>query len=141
MIHETLKRRDVADAKAIGLRIRAARKNRKWRIRDLAEAVGRAEQTVACWECGARVPSTWTVMIRLCHALRRSSDWLVYGVAKRGSLWRTVPPDGRVRRLRALPVSTADPSAEASKNDSTPLVAAGALYPGAPTGREVLEQS
>ena len=90
MIHDSLKRRDVADAKAIGLRIRAARKSRSWKIRDLAEAVGVARQTVACWECGARVPHTWSMMIRLCHALRRSSDWLLYGVAKRGALWRTV---------------------------------------------------
>jgi len=135
MIHESAKRRDVADAKAIGLRIRAARKSRGWRIRDLAEAVGVAKSSVSCWESGLRVPHTWMRLIRLCHALRRSSDWLVYGVAKRGSLWRTVPPDGRVRRLRALPVSTADPSAEV--NDSTPsAVAVGALYPDAPTGRE-----
>ena len=79
MIHESLKRRDVADAVGIGLRIRAARKNRKWRIRDLAEAVGRAEQTVACWECGARVPTTWSMMIRLCYALRRTPEHLLMG--------------------------------------------------------------
>ena len=136
MIHESMKRRDVADAVAIGLRIRAARKSRGWKLKDLADAVGVAKSSVSCWESGLRVPHTWMRLIRLCFALRRSSDWLVYGVAKRGSLWRTVPPDGRVRRLRALPVSSADPSAEASKNDSAPLAAAGALYPSAPTGRE-----
>ena len=137
MIHESLKRRDVADAKAIGLRIRAARKSRGWKLKDLADAVGRAKSSVSCWESGLRIPSTWAVLIRLCHALRRSSDWLVYGVAKRGSLWRTVPPDGRVRRLRALPVSSADPSAEASKNDSAPSAdPVGGLYPSPSTGRE-----
>lgn len=88
MIHASLKRRDVADAKAIGLRIRAARKARGWKIRDLAEAVGRAEQTIACWECGARVPQTWTMLIRLCHALRRSGDWLAMGRGRNARHWK-----------------------------------------------------
>lgn len=79
MIYEPSKRRDVADAKAIGLRIRAARKSRSWKIRDLAEAVGRSESSVACWECGARVPQTWTMLIRLCHALRRTPEHLLMG--------------------------------------------------------------
>ncbi len=79
MIHEGLKRRDVADAKAIGRRIRAARKLRRWKIRDLAEAVGRTESCVACWECGARVPQTWTMLIRLCFALRRTPEHLLLG--------------------------------------------------------------
>jgi transcriptional regulator with XRE-family HTH domain len=113
MIHDSLKRRDVADAKAIGLRIRAARKSRSWKIRDLAEAVGMARQTVACWECGARVPHTWSMMIRLCHALRRSSDWLLYGVAKRGALWRMVPPERTGGGSRSETGSAAVPSAEA----------------------------
>ena len=91
MIHESLKRRDVADAKQIGLRVRAARKSRGWSLGDLAEAVGRSESTVACWECGMRVPHTWAMLIRLCHALRRSADWLILGTPRRGTLWRTKP--------------------------------------------------
>ncbi len=87
MIHESVKRRDVADAKAIGRRIRATRKSRGWRIRDLAEAVGMKESTVACWECGARVPHTWTMLIRLCHALRRSADHLVVGRGRNARHW------------------------------------------------------
>jgi transcriptional regulator with XRE-family HTH domain len=93
MIHESLKRRDVADAKQIGLRVRAARKSRGWALCDLAEAVGRTESCVACWECGARVPHTWAMLIRLCHALRRSADWLILGTPRRGTLWRTKPPE------------------------------------------------
>jgi len=112
MIHASLKRRDVADAKAIGLRIRAARKSRGWRMRDLGEMVGVAKSTVSCWESGLRVPHTWSMMIRLCHALRRSSDWLLYGVAKRGVLWRTVPPERTGGGFaHQKPVSAAVPSA------------------------------
>ena len=110
MIHESLKRRDVADAKQIGLRVRAARKSRGWSLGDLAEAMGRSEGTVACWECGARVPHTWAMLIRLCHALRRSADWLILGTPRRGTLWRTKPPEGRGRLASRLSNRVRTPS-------------------------------
>jgi len=86
MIHESLKRHDVADPRAIGRRIRAARKSRGWRIRDLADAVGVKEPTVKCWESGSYVTKV-TKMIRLCHALRRSMDWLVMGRGRNARHW------------------------------------------------------
>jgi len=87
MIHDSLKRRDVADAKAIGKRIGDARRTRGWTQRDLGEAAGASFHTVQGWENGLRVPGSWTMMIRLCHVLRRSGDWLVMGRARNARHW------------------------------------------------------
>jgi transcriptional regulator with XRE-family HTH domain len=87
MIHDAVKRHDVADAKAIGMRIAKARRGRGWRQRDLAEAVGASLHTVTGWENGLRVPGSLTMLIRLCHALRRTADHLVMGRAKNARHW------------------------------------------------------
>jgi transcriptional regulator with XRE-family HTH domain len=71
------------DAKAIGLRIRRTRKSLGWALSDLARVTGLAHQTVASYECGARIPNRDNV-IRLSIALRRSLEWILFGLAKRG---------------------------------------------------------
>jgi len=88
MIHESLKRRDVADAKAIGRRIRAARKSRRWTQKALGEVVGVTGQSVWYWETGRALPRTFGMLIRLCHALRRSADWLVMGRERGARHWK-----------------------------------------------------
>ena len=89
MIRESLKRHDLADAKAIGRRICAARKSRRWTQKALGEIVGVTGQSVWYWETGRALPRTFGMLIRLCHALRRSADWLILGTPRRGTLWRT----------------------------------------------------
>jgi transcriptional regulator with XRE-family HTH domain len=64
------------DARAIGQRIRAARRRRRWTMADLGRAIGMAPQTVACYECGARTPLVPT-LVALALALRRTVDWIL----------------------------------------------------------------
>ena len=64
------------DAKAIGARIRKARKARGWSLAELARRVSVQRMTVACWECGARVPKRESLVALV---LRRKLDWLVLG--------------------------------------------------------------
>lgn len=70
------------DAKAIGLRIRTARKAIKWDITSLARVVECAYSTVASWECGSRIPQR-DGLVKLAVALRRSLDFLVFGTGER----------------------------------------------------------
>ncbi len=69
------------DAKAIGKRIARARRARKLTVRSLADGLCLAEQTIHCWECGARIPP-YRTMYKLGLYLRRSLDWLSYGTPK-----------------------------------------------------------
>ena len=83
-------RRLILDPKAIGERIAKARKGRRWKQKQLAEACGVKENTVAMWEGGWRVPQRDTLVALAIH-LRRSIDWLLCGVPRRGALHRMVP--------------------------------------------------
>ena len=74
--------RPTIDAKQIGLRIRAARRSRRWRLEQLADATGAAVSTVGAWERGYREPRGAETWARLSSALRRSLDWLIFGAAK-----------------------------------------------------------
>jgi len=125
------------DHKAVGARIAKARRNRRWTQKDLAAAMGAALGTIIGWENGLRLPAT-CVLGTLANVLKRSLDFLLLNRGRNARHWKfELPPDGRVRRLRALPVSSADPSAEASKNDSAPSAdPVGGLYPSPSTGRE-----
>ena len=90
MIYDrTRKRRVTLDAKAIGKRIAKARKSRRWKQKHLAAAVGVQENTVANWEGGHRVPPHDTLVSLAIH-LRRSIDWILCGVPRRGALHRMV---------------------------------------------------
>ena len=87
MISEKVRRRRLhLDARAIGQRIRKARMSKGWTQAELGQAVGMAAKTVACWESGFRVPPIRT-LVNLSVHLRRSLDWLVAGVPRRGGLW------------------------------------------------------
>ena len=66
------------DAKAIGGRIRRARKTYNWNLYDLERIAGIRRSTIACYECGARVPIRDNV-VRLALALRRTVDFLLLG--------------------------------------------------------------
>jgi transcriptional regulator with XRE-family HTH domain len=70
------------DARAIGRRIRAARKALGWSLSDFSRVTGLAVGTVAAFECGARVPRLDSA-IRMALALRRKLDWLVRGKGRR----------------------------------------------------------
>jgi transcriptional regulator with XRE-family HTH domain len=76
-----------AQRQAIGARIRAARESREMQQARLAELLGVTRGCVSCWERGGGLPLLGTFM-RLCEILRRSSDWLLFGTARRGVLWR-----------------------------------------------------
>jgi transcriptional regulator with XRE-family HTH domain len=95
------------DARAIGQRIRAARNARGWRIADLAAAIGMAPQTVACYECGARVPLTRTLVV-LAVALRRTVDWILTGRHGRNSVESPSVP-----RVPGASAPSGDPRARA----------------------------
>ncbi len=119
MIHPKVKeRRFPLDPKGIGKRIRNARWSKGWRKADLAEVVGVKKSTVANWEFGWQIPRLRT-MVQLSVHLRRSMDWLVGGVPRRGQLWTVVAPfSGEAERcgLSAPPASSGD----AAAGDRTP---------------------
>ena len=120
------------DRKAVGGRIAKARRNRSWTQRDLAEAMGAALGTVIGWENGLRLPAT-AVLGTLANVLKRSLDFLLMNRGRNARDWKfELPPDGAAES-RSETGSAAVPSVEV--NNSTPLAAAGALYPDAPTGR------
>ncbi len=50
------KRIPQVDARAIGLRIRRTRKKCGWNLYDFEEVTGIRRKTLACYECGSRVP-------------------------------------------------------------------------------------
>jgi len=75
------------DPLAVGRRIAAARRARAWKQRDLADAVGVAKPTVCQWETGRCLPSL-RMLAGCAFFLRRSTDFLIFGTAKRGALWR-----------------------------------------------------
>lgn len=75
------------DPVAVGRRIAEARRCRGWRQADLAAALGFEENTIANWEGGHRLPTVRTI-VALCVHLRRSSDWILCGTAKRGAIHR-----------------------------------------------------
>lgn len=75
------------DAKAIGRRLRSARRSYGWSVEDLARAAGLSAYTVQSFETGWRVPSRDSA-IRLALASRRKLDWLLLGqwdVRKQGT--------------------------------------------------------
>ena len=66
------------DAKAIGARIRAARRSRKWSRHDLARVMSVSPNTVTNWEQGWRTPQRDT-LVGLSMSLRRTIQWLLLG--------------------------------------------------------------
>ena len=93
MIHPaTSKLRVPIDPKEIGKRIGAARRARQWTQADLAAAVGVKVGTVANWEGGHRLPPLPS-LVALCVQLRRSADYLLTGVARRGAIHRLAPQE------------------------------------------------
>lgn len=66
------------DAHAMGVRIRAARLSRRWKLIDLAKATGFGLSTLSAFECGSRVPRLGTLSA-IAFALRKKLDWLVRG--------------------------------------------------------------
>jgi len=80
----------ILDSRAIGARIRAARKRRGWRRADLARIVGVWPGTVGNWETGVRIP-TRDGLVRIAHAVRRKLDWIVFG--GRDYWWRRRPSE------------------------------------------------
>jgi len=77
----------ILDPVAIGRRVREARKARGWRQYDLAMVSGIDRRVVGAIEIGIRVPSR-DAGIGLAVALRRSLEWLYFGLAPGGKLWR-----------------------------------------------------
>lgn len=75
------------DARAIGARIRRARRSYGWDERDLADKIGAHDSTISQYENGHLVPS-FGRLIALAVALRRSMEFLLFGVARRGQLHR-----------------------------------------------------
>jgi len=122
--------------KKVGAAIARAWRTRGWTQKDLAAAMGVSWHTIVGWENAVRLPQT-RFLGTLASCLRRSLDFLLMNRGRNARDWKfELPPDGRAAESRSETGSAAVPSAEASKNDSTPLAAAGALYPDAPTGRE-----
>lgn len=66
------------DPRAIGQRVRDARKGWGWTIEELGDVAGLAKNTVAAIECGSRIPSRESAIV-LALALRRKLDWLLLG--------------------------------------------------------------
>ena len=67
------------DPKLIGRRIRRVRKQRKWSLYDLERIAGIPRQTIASYECGARVPIREN-LLRLSIALKRTVKLLALGM-------------------------------------------------------------
>jgi len=122
MIFEKSKRfRVELDRKAVGAAIARARRMRGWTQKDLAAAMGAALGTIVGWENGLRLPAT-CVLGTLANVLKRSLDFLLLNRGRNARHWKfELPPDGRAAESRSETGSAADPSAEASKNDSTPF--------------------
>lgn len=70
------------DAKAIGRRMRRARKDRGFDLYDMSRETGIMRMTLACYECGARVPILRNA-VTISLALRRKLDWLILGKRSR----------------------------------------------------------
>ena len=92
------------DPRGVGQRIRAARLGLAWRQKDLACAVEMTPKTVACWECGARIPRPDTLVV-LAVALRRTLDWIVLGrhARKRSGIRAAKGQSGSTPQPAALP--------------------------------------
>ncbi|MGB2986015.1 MAG: helix-turn-helix transcriptional regulator [Phycisphaerae bacterium] len=75
------------DPVAIGRRVAEARRKHRWRQCDLAAVSGVHGSVIAYIELGRRLPSR-DAGIALCVALRRSLEWLYYGLSANGKLWK-----------------------------------------------------
>lgn len=116
MIQEWSKRRIELDPKAIGARIRSARRSRNWKRRDLARLMDVTPATITMWECGWRVPRGVT-LLTLAGLLHRSVEWLLVGLPRNGKLWKLLvnPVGGRVHTPLAPVVSS--PGVRATPGD------------------------
>ncbi len=87
MIQAKTKARQIhVDRAAVGQRIRRARESRGMTALDLARACGLTRgETIYRYEEGGNLPETETV-VRLAVTLRRSIDFLLLGLTKRGSI-------------------------------------------------------
>jgi transcriptional regulator with XRE-family HTH domain len=75
------------DRKAIGRRIRAARRSREWTCGRLARAIGMSPGGLGALESGACMPSV-RVLVAIGFWTRRSLEHLLFGLPKRGSFWK-----------------------------------------------------
>ncbi len=66
------------DPKVIGRRLRKARKGLHWTLTAASERTGINRSTLACYECGARVPVLRN-LVRMCLAYRRTMDFVLLG--------------------------------------------------------------
>ena len=82
----TIKPRLELDPLAVGRRVSGLRRKRGWRQVDLAEASGVHPAVIGLIEVGLRVPSR-DAAIGLAVALRRSIEWILFGLARNGRLW------------------------------------------------------
>ena len=76
------------DAKAMGGRIRKVRLSRKGSHRAMATACGVPIAEVRGWERGMGAIPDAAELVRLAIYLRRSIDFVLCGVSRRGALWR-----------------------------------------------------
>ncbi len=95
------------DRRAVGLRIRAARKTRGWYLADLAKVTGVKRSTIANYECGTRIPVTENLLL-ISIALRRTMAFLLTGRRER------VRTKKKMQSVASLEVSAQLPRAEAT---------------------------
>lgn len=75
------------DGNAIGARVQKVRIARRWTQVGLANVSGLSKGCIICIENGLRRPSLSSV-IALAYALKRSIEWILYGVPSRSVLYR-----------------------------------------------------
>ena len=74
------------NSKAIGLRIKNARRSRNWKQKKLGQVMLVKTKTVSSWEGGWRIPERDT-LIKLSYYLRRSLEWILFGSENRTVIW------------------------------------------------------
>ena len=96
----------VLDPKVIGRRIRRTRKMYQHSLYDLERISGIPRMTIACYECGVRLPR-FRNMVRLAIALRRTMDFLALG--RRDARTRKIVADAGGSGGETLPGNPARP--------------------------------
>jgi len=76
-------------AGAIGGRLARARRSYKLSQKTVGRRVGVSKSSVSAYEQGDRVPPL-DKLCALCVLLRRSFEWILFGVPKNGAWWKFV---------------------------------------------------